>query len=397
MTQDPWSPRLRILLFCAEPATSAPSSSRVDPGWHSFAAALVRAGHSVSAVTGVGTPCEALVSLGLDVRTLRPPMSAREVDWHFSRVQPDVVIERLAAPSPEAALTAAEAGIPHLFWLERLPRAAAVAPPGAPGREAARAEISWGLTASRGVVTTSDALALWVRSLSPADMPIHVEPPAVGPGAFATPDPALVSAMKCQLRLAAGEFTIGLFAPLESRRDLPTLAAAIGGLPRKAAARLVVFDDGPLRNTLLREAFEHGARVTLAGNIPHERVPAAMALCDVVVAPHTALDVQTASVTIVEAMAAGRPVVATGIAPVASLLSDGRDGLLVAPGEFAEMTAALGRLAAEPALRSRIGAEARRTAERRHTADAAAARVIAFVSERLQPTALESGPLENRG
>jgi glycosyltransferase involved in cell wall biosynthesis len=63
---------------------------------------------------------------------------------------------------------------------------------------------------------------------------------------------------------------------------------------------------------------------------------------------------------ILEAMACGIPVVATDVGAVSELVADGETGFVVAPLDPPAMAAALARLAADPALRERLGAAARR-------------------------------------
>src|SRR5207245_5777728 len=63
-----------------------------------------------------------------------------------------------------------------------------------------------------------------------------------------------------------------------------------------------------------------------------------------------------------EAMAAGRPVVATRVGGLPELIEDGLTGLLVPPDDPAALAAALARLAADPALRARMGQAARERA-----------------------------------
>jgi glycosyltransferase involved in cell wall biosynthesis len=65
---------------------------------------------------------------------------------------------------------------------------------------------------------------------------------------------------------------------------------------------------------------------------------------------------------ILEAMAAGVPVVATRVGGIPELIHDGVDGLLVPPGDPAALAAAIARLASDEALRVRLGAAARERA-----------------------------------
>jgi glycosyltransferase involved in cell wall biosynthesis len=92
-------------------------------------------------------------------------------------------------------------------------------------------------------------------------------------------------------------------------------------------------------------------------------------------------------VVLMEAMSSGLPVVASGISGIPELVSDGRSGLLVPPGEPAALAAALRRLAADPELRRRLGAEGRRTVEERFDVERSAEELVA----RFSASAREAG------
>lgn len=66
---------------------------------------------------------------------------------------------------------------------------------------------------------------------------------------------------------------------------------------------------------------------------------------------------------VLEAMATGLPVVATAVGGVPELLRDGETGVLVPPRDPAALGGAIGRLAADPELRARLGRAARRAVE----------------------------------
>ncbi len=70
-----------------------------------------------------------------------------------------------------------------------------------------------------------------------------------------------------------------------------------------------------------------------------------------------------------EAMAAGKPVVASALGGLLDQVSDGVTGLLVAPGDSAALGQAMARLASDPALVERMGAAARQRFESEFRAD----------------------------
>ncbi|HSV05851.1 MAG TPA: glycosyltransferase family 4 protein, partial [Candidatus Binatus sp.] len=72
-------------------------------------------------------------------------------------------------------------------------------------------------------------------------------------------------------------------------------------------------------------------------------------------------------VAALEAMAAGRAVVASRVGGLVEAVAEEETGLLVAPGDASELGAALGRLAADAALRRRFGAAGRARVLARYT------------------------------
>jgi len=75
------------------------------------------------------------------------------------------------------------------------------------------------------------------------------------------------------------------------------------------------------------------------------------------------------SIAILEAMAAGRPVVATRVGENAAIIEDGVDGFLVRPGDVEGMTSALCRLIGDAGLRARLGDSARLKIRRRFSVE----------------------------
>jgi phosphatidyl-myo-inositol alpha-mannosyltransferase len=102
-------------------------------------------------------------------------------------------------------------------------------------------------------------------------------------------------------------------------------------------------------------------RVMMLGTLDHAVVPAVLAGADVAVAAATGQE--SFGYSIVEAMAAGVPVVATEIEGYREVATDGVDALLVPPNDPDALAAAIGRVLDDPALRaSLVEAGSRRAA-----------------------------------
>jgi glycosyltransferase involved in cell wall biosynthesis len=137
-----------------------------------------------------------------------------------------------------------------------------------------------------------------------------------------------------------------------------------GGL----AVRVVLVGDGPLRRELEGRIARLGIgdAVTLRGALPHEEIPGVLAGATAMVLPSvTQSDGQMEGipVALMEAMAAGLPVISTSLSGIPELVRDGAGGLLVPERDAAALAAAMARLAADPALAARLGAGARRIVE----------------------------------
>ena len=122
---------------------------------------------------------------------------------------------------------------------------------------------------------------------------------------------------------------------------------------------LTVVGDGPSRGHLRAQAdrLGLGGRVEWVGALGQDEIRERYASADVFCLPSFAEGVP---VVLMEAMAMQVPVVATRIAGIPELIEDGTSGLLVTPARTDELADALGRLAADPDLRGRLGAAGRR-------------------------------------
>lgn len=130
-----------------------------------------------------------------------------------------------------------------------------------------------------------------------------------------------------------------------------------------ASARpLVIAGDGPERGALEARARERGVTVRFTGFLGRVELAHGYAEASVVVL--AARRGEGLPNVLIEAMAHGRPVVATPCAGTRDLLDDGGNGLVVAPGDVPALSAALTRLASDPMLAARLASEGRVTAER---------------------------------
>ncbi|MGH9107096.1 MAG: glycosyltransferase [Acidimicrobiales bacterium] len=169
---------------------------------------------------------------------------------------------------------------------------------------------------------------------------------------------------------------------LEVLLDAVEVAAGSG-----TDVELTLVGDGPLRDRLHQAAQRPAldGRVRLEGAVGQDDLAKYYADADVFCLASLAEGVPVA---LMEAMATGRPVVATRVGGIAELVEDGVSGYLVAPGEVAELAGALARLAASPKLRRQMGAAGRQKVER----DFDSARCAAALAGIYRGMGRESGP-----
>jgi glycosyltransferase involved in cell wall biosynthesis len=146
---------------------------------------------------------------------------------------------------------------------------------------------------------------------------------------------------------------------LKAPKDFLTLLRAFAALPSGSFEALLV-GDGPDRPAVEAEIRRLGlqACVHLAGE--RGDVPALLADSDLFVLSSRS---EGLPVSVLEAMAAELPVVASGVGGLAELVVDGETGILVPPGDSSALAAALGRLVEDRELRRSLGAAGRARAE----------------------------------
>ena len=127
---------------------------------------------------------------------------------------------------------------------------------------------------------------------------------------------------------------------------------------RQTCAFLFV-GDGVLRERLGQQIASAGLgdRFHFTGLVPPQRIPELIAAMDIVV--HASLREGLARV-LPQALLAGKPVVSYDVDGAREVVIDDETGYLVPPRDVHQLAARLGRLAADAALRDRLGAEGRR-------------------------------------
>ena len=158
---------------------------------------------------------------------------------------------------------------------------------------------------------------------------------------------------------------VGRLLPLKAPEDLIEAARRLAIEGVGVRVRFV----GPAEDRWYLEGLKErvrsahlGTSVEFLGFVSDEDLRSEMAAAGVLAHPSR---VEVAPLSVMQAMAAGLPVVATDVGGTGRLVDPGRTGLLVPPGEPARLARALAQLRADPPRARRMGVAARAEAERR--------------------------------
>jgi 2-deoxystreptamine N-acetyl-D-glucosaminyltransferase/2-deoxystreptamine glucosyltransferase len=362
---------LRVLRLCSvfEPRDLAPGSVAYDPigGMQNHVAELTRCLDRLGVAQVVVTsrlagPADRtrfgahgqVIRTGLPVPVLRQGWALPAVRHVLGGSRVDLVHVHCGedlAVLPLACLAARRHGCPLVATIHISVRHA-MRPVTARGvllRAGGSAMERWLLPGADAIIALTPSTARLLRADGIPDGRVQVIPPGYDPALFeaasADPFPSLPRPRVAYLGRLAPQKNVGLL--LEAFAQLP------------ADTQLLLVGDGPDRPALQRRAQKFGGRVHFTGFMPHAAVPAVLAHADVLVLPSLYEDLSSA---LIEAMAAGLPIVATRVGGTGDLVRHGVNGLLVAPHDPAALAAAIGLILADPATAARMSAAARSTA-----------------------------------
>jgi glycosyltransferase involved in cell wall biosynthesis len=276
-----------------------------------------------------------------------------------------VVHSHLAGANIHSRVAARLAGVPHLTTIHT--------PPGPAMEDRAGRALADGLTARLStclVTTSSQVAAAYARAFRIPGDRFAVIPPA--PAARRSAGPREVAAGRAELLGPDGSRLVLCVSRLQREKGVADLLRAAARLKvRLPGMRVAVAGDGPERARLASLARTLGVEdvVSLLGHRPD--VGDLLAMADAFCLPSRHEGVP---VSLLEAMAASRPCVATAVGGIPDVVEDGRTALLVpalAPGRLADT---LERVLTDAVLAERVARAAGRVAATEYTADAMARR-----------------------
>lgn len=175
------------------------------------------------------------------------------------------------------------------------------------------------------------------------------------------PDSAARDAVRATLSLAADEPIVLGLGRLVHKKGFDVLLDAWPLVQaRHPRALLVLAGYGDLQSQLVQRATALGIRVAFPGQLERKHTAAYLAAADVFALPLVSgQGTDGLPNTLLEAMGAGRPVVASRVAGVPDVVMDGQNGLLVPERDPVALATAIIQLLDDPAWANRLGTAAR--------------------------------------
>ncbi len=186
------------------------------------------------------------------------------------------------------------------------------------------------------------------------------------------------AALRREWGIAEGRRVAIAVGRLSREKDHVTLLRAMTALPERDAWRLLIVGEGPERARIEQEIarLKLTRAVTLTGQ--QDSTDPFYAIADIAVLPSVT---EGSSNALLEAMAAGVPVVATAVGGTPEIVTNEESALLVKAGDEAGMSSAIGRLIRDEGLGKRLAERARELVRSRHAPEARARRLAAIYRE----------------
>jgi glycosyltransferase involved in cell wall biosynthesis len=314
-----------------------------------LARALVHGGHEVHVATrplaDETSPCgerDGVVIHRPPLPRLRPVGDAVQRAWlrkFVERVRPQLLHVHGLRPLPATR----GLSVPVVFtnhtsgFLRRMER----------GRWARR-RVAARLRHTELVLAPSEELAEATLALG-LDIPVRYLPNGVDPERFSPGQ----SAMRRSLGLAADSVVVLLARRLVAKNGVRVLAEAAREFIRPGV-KLVFAGDGPEREAVQAILKRDGCldAALFLGSVPNSQMPDLYRAADISVLPSF---LEATSITGLESMACGLPLVGTRVGGIPAIIDDEETGLLTPPGDAPALAAAIRRLCEHPEVRARMG------------------------------------------
>lgn len=373
---------MRVCYVCSDLGIPLNGHKGASAHVRSFIKALSGEGHDVVAVVSEGADltCVDVPVVTIDRATVQEYEPQREnlrvhralrhiwnnpkVEQHVRAVvnsfDAEVIYERYSPFSIAGVLCAREMNMPHILEVNAL-----LSEEGKVYRSQALSEASVYLESvalheTSLIVTVSQSLCDAIVARGIDRDKVLVVPNGVDEMFFDASDISL----KAQYR---DKVVIGFVGSLKPWHGIDILMETFSLLMHDERFHLLIVGDGPERKKLNALHKLHPGRITLTGNVRHDRIPDYLHAMDIAVAPYPALDeFYFSPLKVLEYMAAGKAIVATNIGQIADLLSHRETGWLIDKPEPQAFADAIAAIAHDGELMTQLGRTASQIAKTEH-------------------------------
>jgi glycosyltransferase involved in cell wall biosynthesis len=362
---------LRLLAIIEAYSITGPAKNLLEfarlarPGVETTIATFTRGPSSnlfIDTAREIGLPVEVIQEAGLYDRSV-----IRNLSQLVERLRPDIIqthavkshfLSRCASLPSKAPWVAFHHGYTWPTWRARL------------YNQLDR----WSLRTARKVLTVSLPFReeLIARGVNPDVIEIvhNAIPPDWG-RRFRDPDQA--RELRAKLAISADRNVILIVGRLSREKDHLTLLDAVAGLPSEMHPHLIIVGEGPERPRIEERirSLNLTHSVTLTGQQgsaePYYGIAQVAVLSSLSEGSPNAL---------LEAMAAGVPVVATRVGGIPEIVSDGESALLIEPGDTTAMRGSLTKLLQDPGLTGKLVDRAQQRILKQHSPEARVAKLV---------------------
>jgi glycosyltransferase involved in cell wall biosynthesis len=364
-------PRPRVLQLLATGGTGGAQESytglllRLDRSAYEVRALSLSSGSAVQRLRRLGLEVEVIDKANDEaaVRELTAYLVRNEIDLLHAHMYRAEVVGARAAVAAETAVVMATVHSSRVRSSEDVATLAALTP-----------------VMDRLIVPSASIVAK-VRAEGRGGASFSVIPNGVDLDRFDLPLGACT--LRREFSIPGGAPVLGVVARLEPEKGHRYLIEAMPAILRGAPETwLVIVGEGSLEAEMRSLAASlpgrAGERIVFTGR--REDVAAITGEIDVAVLPSLR---EAQGISILEAMARRKPVVASAVGGIPEVLTNGLDGLLVPPGDPAALAEACIRLACSPELRARMGEAGRASVEARFSLDAMVRQIEEVYDEEL--------------
>ena len=296
-------------------------------------------------------------------------MALAQLVVHMRRFRPDVVVVHGNNASVLGRLAAVLTRLPRsVVWIHQSADLDLV--PTGPLQRCAEAVLRPFTAAYFGVALSQ--VPYLTERLGHPPTKIRIIQNGVDPDRFPyVPDPPRSTPLASSLGIRPNDSVVGIIAVMRPEKDHATfLRAARLVLDRVPHARFLIVGDGPRRDDIRRQAAEVGVAHRTIFTGMREDVSELLALTDVFTLSSTS---ECFPMSVLEAMATGRPTVCTAVGGVPEIVHDGVTGYLVPPSDPAALAQRLVELLRDPVQGQTMGKAARARVELEFNLDRSAA------------------------